>query len=183
MSDAAIWFRNGDSRFPFLWEGTDQPPARWHGVSEGPACYLADTADGAWAEFLRHEEIDDPADLVGVERRLWAVEVPCGDSEDATTPGLVHQTMRGGLSTYADCQAEARRLRGLGATSLIAPTAALRQGAASGQVVNGGLVEASERDGRVLVLYGDRPQLRGWAAVDVGRPTERVLHDTITLTM
>jgi hypothetical protein len=44
-------FRHTDPRFPFLWESTDQPPARWHDRGEGPVQYLADTPDGAWAEF------------------------------------------------------------------------------------------------------------------------------------
>ena len=41
-----VWFRNADRRWPFLWEEASQPPARWHGPSEGPAQYLADTPDG-----------------------------------------------------------------------------------------------------------------------------------------
>ena len=52
-----ILFRHADPRFPFLWETADQPGARWHGDREGPAHYFADTPDGAWAEFLRLEEI------------------------------------------------------------------------------------------------------------------------------
>src|SRR5690606_7733130 len=70
-----IVFRQADSRVPPLWETSDQPAGRWHGDGEGPAHYFADTPDGAWAEFLRHEEITDPADLEGVRRRLWAVEI------------------------------------------------------------------------------------------------------------
>lgn len=90
-----ICFRNVDTRWPFLWEDATQPPARWHGVGEGPAQYLADTPDGAWAEFLRHEEIDDPTDLAGVRRHLWAVEVP--DDEPFEVPELADDVLRGGL--------------------------------------------------------------------------------------
>ena len=57
-----IVFRQTDHRYPFLWESAEQPPGRWHGAGEGPAHYCADTPDGAWAEFLRHEEIGDAAD-------------------------------------------------------------------------------------------------------------------------
>ena len=71
-----ILFRQCDRRFPFLWEAANQPAARWHADGEGPAQYLADTPSGAWAEFLRHEGITNEADLAGVERALWAVEVP-----------------------------------------------------------------------------------------------------------
>ena len=70
-----IAFRHCDRRWPFLWESAVQPQARWHGEGEGPVQYLADTPDGAWAEFLRHEEITDEADLAGVSRALWAVSV------------------------------------------------------------------------------------------------------------
>jgi RES domain len=168
-----IWFRHADRRWPFLWENTAQPEARWHGAGEGPAQYLADTPDGAWAEFLRHEEITDPADLPGIDRQLWAVEVP--NDEPVEAPSLSHSRMRGGRSSYGACQAEARRLRTDGATGLEAPSAALVAGGARGQVVRGGLREAQSRDGQVLVLFGTRDDLRGWVCADYGRPGERVL--------
>lgn len=150
-----------------------QPPGRWHGAGEGPAHYLADTPDGAWAEFLRHEEISDPVDLQGVARNLWAVEVV--DDEPAASPDLPARVLQGGLATYPLCQAGARALRSGGATGLGAPSAALVQGGARGERVRGGLVEADDRDGRVLVLFGDRPDLRGWLCAGNGRPRERLL--------
>jgi hypothetical protein len=52
-----IVFRHADPSLPFLWEDVGQPPARWHGDGDGPVQYFTDTPDGAWAEFLRHEEI------------------------------------------------------------------------------------------------------------------------------
>ena len=58
-----IGFRHADPRYPFLWEGAGQPAARWHAAGDGPAHYFCDTPDGAWAEFLRHEEISDPDDF------------------------------------------------------------------------------------------------------------------------
>jgi hypothetical protein len=168
-----IWFRNVDRRWPFLWEDEAQPPGRWHGPGEGPVHYLADTADGAWAEFLRHEEISDPADLEGITRSLWAVEVP--DDEAVVPPELPLRALRGGLASYRRCRLEARRLRGEGARGLDAPSAALRAGGARGEVVRGGLREAGRRDGRVLVLFGPRPDLRGWVCTAAGRPRDRVL--------
>lgn len=168
-----IWFRNVDRRWPFLWEDVTQPPARWHGVGEGPAQYLADTPDGAWAEFLRHEEITDPADLSGIARSLWAIEVP--DDQPAAPPRLTPDVLRGSLDSYPDCQAEARDLRDGGATALAAPSAALIDGGARGEHVRAGLVEADDRDGRVLVLFGARPEVRGWLCTGEGRPSERLL--------
>jgi hypothetical protein len=38
--------------------------------------YLANTPTVAWAEWIRHQEIDDPADLEGVAAALWAVLIP-----------------------------------------------------------------------------------------------------------
>jgi hypothetical protein len=168
-----IWFRNADRRWPFLWEDASQPPARWHGAGEGPAQYLADTADGAWAEFLRHEEITEPMDLAGIERHLWAVEVP--DDESPAAPELPPELLQGGLDSYPACRAEARELCDGGATALEAPSAALVNGGARGEFVRAGLVEADNRDGRVLVLYGVRPDLRGWLCTSDGHPSERLL--------
>jgi hypothetical protein len=167
-----VWFRNSDHRFPFFWEAADQPPARWHGTAEGPVQYLADTPDGAWAEFLRHEEITDPADLEGVARNLWAIEVA---DEPAQRPTLPMRTLVGGTASYSLCQQEARRLRGLGTRALTAPSAALLPGGARGQVVRGGLADAAARAGKVLVLFGPRFRGRGWVCVDRGRPEARLL--------
>ncbi len=170
-----IWFRTCDARWPFFWDAGDQRPGRWHGPDEGPVQYLADTPDGAWAEFLRHEEITDAADLAGIERAMWAVDVST-DAERTRRPDLDAATLKGGLGSYAACQAEAQRLRGRGATALKAPSAALLPGGARGQVTRGGaLAEGRRRDGRVLALFGARPGYKGWRCALRGRPHERLL--------
>jgi hypothetical protein len=170
----AIWFRDADPRWPFLWDSVTQPPMRWHGPGEGPAHYLADTPDGAWAEYLRHQEITDPADLPGIRRHLWAIELPDGEPAPAS-PVLPLRALRGGVDSYARCQKEARRLRKNGASSLEAPSAALLPGSASGELSQGFLIEAEPRDGRVRVLFGERGDLRGWLTAVAGHPGERVL--------
>jgi len=167
-----IAFRHADPRFPFLWESPDQPSGRWHRRGQGPAHYLAETADGAWAEFLRHEAITDPADLAGVARSIWAIELP--DPPDQR-PTLDASTLTGGESTYRACQAEARRLRDAGADGLTAPSAALPSPAPSGFRTAGGLVPGPARAERVFVLFGPRPELVGWAACAEGRPREDLL--------
>jgi hypothetical protein len=101
-------FRQADPRFPFLWSTDAQPAGRWHADGEGPAHYFADTPDGAWAEFLRHEEITDPADLETIRRAFWVVEV--GD-EPAEAVSLPESIVTGGVDTYPRCQAHARELR------------------------------------------------------------------------
>jgi hypothetical protein len=167
-----IGFRHTDPRFPFLWEDDTQPPGRWHGPGEGPVHYFADTPDGAWAEFLRHEEIIDPADVAEVRRAVWAVELGPAPRRE---PSLSRRTLTGGRDSYPACQREARRLRDGGARGLVAPAAALRAGAAHGWRVDGGLRRGDPRDGRVIALFGPRPDLVGWEAVHEGRPSTRLL--------
>src|SRR5262245_21640671 len=104
-----ILYRHADPRFPFLWESPDQPAARWHDTGEGPAHYFADTPDGAWAEFLRHEGITKEEELENIRRALWAVEVP--DQSHPTEPQLSEHIVSGGFASYDACRREARRLR------------------------------------------------------------------------
>lgn len=180
MSASRLLFRHGDLRFPFAWEGRDQPSARWHAVGDGPAQYLSDTPDGAWAEFIRHEAIIDPADLAGVERRLWAVEVPLADLADArdlTASGISD----GDLRTYDQCRQLANDARVAGYEVVKAKSAALPTGGARGQRTDGGLVEGPKRDGENWVLFGRRPHLVGWLACDPGRPSDRQLRMTVPL--
>jgi RES domain len=170
-----IWFRQVDARHPFAWESLHQEAGRWHAAGEGPVQYLSDTPDGAWAEFLRHEGIDDPNRLSVIRRRLWAVEVPDA-SERVAHPRLFRRMLRGGLDTYEACQDEARRLRGRGATALEAPSAGLVAGGARGQLVRGRrLIDGPALDGRTLALFGVRRALRGWACADAASPSARVL--------
>ena len=169
-----ILFRHCDRRFPFLWEAKDQPAARWHDAGEGPAQYFADTPSGAWAEFLRHEGITDAADLPGVERALWAVDVPV-DVLALATPKLPPAVLLGGTATYPQCRTEAQRLRKSGAQGIRATSAALLEGGAAGWRVDGGEQDAAARDGEVYVIYGRQPALAGWPVVEEGRPPARLL--------
>ncbi len=166
-----IVFRHADPRYPFLWEGPSQPPGRWHGPDQGPVHYFASTPDGAWAEFLRHEEITELEDLAGVERALWAVELT---EVPEARPELPEVLLTGSPETYPECRAEAGRLRALGATGLRAPSAALAPGGAAGWRVDGGLRPGAPKDGEVYVLFGPRPDLVGWRAAE-GRPPREVL--------
>jgi hypothetical protein len=129
--------------------------------------YLADTPDGAWAELIRREEITDPEDLATIRRNLWTVEIPDAPMAE---PDLPLATLIGPPDTYPDCQAEARRLREGGERGLVAPSAALRPGEARGCRVDRGLRAGGDRDGRVIVLFGSRPDLIGWLAAERARP-------------
>lgn len=167
-----IAFRHADTRFPFLWETAEQPPARWHEAGEGPVAYLAETPDGAWAEFLRHEEITDPADLGGVTRAIWAIELP---ERPRTRPRLPMETLTGGRESWSACQAEARRLRRRGKRALVAPSAAILPRTPSGFRTEGGLRPGPARPERAFVLFGPRPELVGWCACADGRPRPDLL--------
>lgn len=157
---------------PFLWQSDQQSAARWHGEGEGPANYFADTPVGAWAEFLRHEGITDAADLAGVRRSLWVVELP---DDDYAAPQLPLRTLTGGLNSYGSCQLEARRLRAEGALRLEAPAAALQPGTARGWIAEPAVAPSPKaRDGRVWVVFG-ACSLVGWPATVAGQPPAEVL--------
>jgi hypothetical protein len=167
-----IVFRHADPRFPFLWESADQPPARWHGRGEGPAHYFSETPDGAWAEFLRHEGITDPADLAGVARSVWAIELP---GVPQATPSLPDALLLGDESSYPSCQEEARRIRAQRFRGLTAPSAAIDAETPSGFRTEGGLRPGPPRSEHVFVLFGQRSDLVGWAACAEGRPRDDLL--------
>lgn len=175
-----LGFRHCDPRFGFLWSTAAQPPARWHGPGEGPANCFADTPDGAWAEFLRHEGITDAADLAGVRRSLWTVQLP---EAGWVRPELAEAQTLGGLSSYAECQAEARRLRAAGHQRLQAPSAALQAGGARGWVSTAAGVQpsAQARDGQVWVCFGTLHAV-GWLSAEAGAPPESVLPKVRPLT-
>ena len=172
-----IAFRQTDARYPFLWESAEQPPGRWHGPGEGPAHYLADTPAGAWAEFVRHEEITDSEDLASIRRQIWAVDIGDAPAYPVEVPNAV---ATGGPDTYARCQTESRRLRARGVQRLIAPSAALKRGAAGGFIVHDGVHPAMPRDGVVIVAFGPPQTFTGWPIADEARPPgdllERVRH-------
>lgn len=169
------WFRSCDPAYAFLWESDAQPPARWHGTGRGPVHYLADTPAGAWAELIRHEAITDPGDLAGLRRALWAVEIPDDDVAGAHRVHLPRTVSTGGIDSYERCQAHADRLRSAGVTAIMAPSAALAPGAAGGHRTDGGMHPAPAADGRVLVLFGRRPDLTGWAVVTGAAPAADLL--------
>jgi hypothetical protein len=167
-----IVYRHADTRLPFLWESAEQPAARWHADGEGPVQYFSETPDGAWAEFLRHEEIIEPSDLDGVRRAMWAVEVP---EQEFAEPYLSAEIVTGVPETYAACREEAGRLRANGATGLAALSAALLSGTPSGWQVHGGMRSGPILGERTFALFGRRPDLTGWSACAAGRPRADLL--------
>ena len=167
-----IAFRQVDARYPFLWEDSSQPAGRWHADGEGPAHYFADTPDGAWAEFLRHEEITDPDDLRTIQRQMWAVEIGDPPAELSTLPSGV---LTGGVETYARCQEWSRAMRGRGVRRMGTTSAALTPGGARGVRVDGGVQTSEPKDGLVIVIFGRPAKLLGWVAAVDARPPDDLL--------
>ena len=166
-----IAFRHADTRFPFLWEDASQPAGRWNAANR-LTHYFSDTPDGAWAEFLRHEEIVDPQDLPTIRRALWAVDI--GDAPLPRAP-LPLATLTGGPESWPHCQRWAGDQRAKGAQGIAAPSAALVAGGARGWRVDGGLKPGPDKDGMTFALFGPRPDLVGWAAAADGHPGEDLL--------
>jgi hypothetical protein len=166
-------FRVCDRRFPFLWTVPDQPPARWHGAGEGPCHYLATTAEGAWAEVVRHEHITDLDDLLDLELSLWSVEAPA----PAAAPALPLEVLTGAETSYPACRAEAQRLRAGGAIGLRAPSAAVVSGQAErfGVDASGVYVVATVAT-ETVVLFGPPNDLVGMPLAE-GHPDPSVLGD------
>ncbi len=160
-----IAYRHADPRFPFLREDSLQSAGRWNAAGE-LTHYLCDTPDGAWAEFLRHEEIKDPEDLSTIRRAIWAVEIGEAPSHQ---PSLPLEILFGGRPSWAACREFAQQIR-KHADGITAPSAALKPGCARGWRVESGLQPGPDRDGKVFVLFGRRPDLVGWAATLDGRP-------------
>ena len=172
-----IAFRQADARYPFLWEDSSQPAGRWHADGEGPAHYFADTPDGAWAEFLRHEEITDPDDLDTIKRQMWAVEIGDPPQERSRLP---ENLLSGGFETYARCQAEARSMRDRRVRRMAATSAALTSGGARGVRLESGAQPGDPRDGLTIVIFGPPRDMLGWVAASGARPSvdllDRVRH-------
>jgi hypothetical protein len=101
----------------------------------GLAHYLADTPNGAWTEFARHEEMTELADLAGVRRGICARDIDHREWEEAALPMTL---LTEDELTYADCQ-RGGRVERVWFARLVAPSAALRPGAASGLIVDSGM--------------------------------------------
>jgi hypothetical protein len=142
-------------------------------VGEGPVQYFSDTAAGAWAELLRHEEITDPADLAGIAARLWAIRI---DDAEMHKPDLPRSALVSTPDGYDVCRKEARRLRAAGTVRVVAVSAALASGEGAGfHVGESGLARAPSRDGMVIVHFGPLPDAEGWSVADASRPDAALL--------
>jgi len=166
-----IVFRQVDARYPFLWKTRPSRPAGGTATAKaGPL--LRRHADGAWAEFLRHEDIDDPADVKTIRRQMWAVEIGDRPAEQVDLPLNI---LTGGPDTYERCRQRARAVRAKGVDRLLATSAALTPGGARGLCVRSGVQPGEPHDGVVIVIFGLPDRLSGWVAAVDGRPPDDLL--------
>ncbi|MDX1988649.1 MAG: hypothetical protein SFV17_18335 [Candidatus Obscuribacter sp.] len=172
-----IVFLQTDSRFPFLWESTQQPEARYNAAGDGPVQYFADTCDGAWAEFVRHAEITDVEELSDVRRALWCIEVDDAQFEESTPVDLSYEIATGNRTTCETCWNYARSLRDRGILRIKAPSAAIKRQEAGGFRVQEGIKPGQPRDGYIFVVFDIMPNITGWKAAEAG-PPEHVLAKT-----
>ena len=113
---------------PF-WARENTEPGRWHARGDGPTQYLSLSTDGAWAELIRNEELTTEDEVAMVSVPMWAISVHQGMVVDHSTFGLADAA---GFpvdalvdEAYDRCQREGARLRELGFSGILAPSAAL----------------------------------------------------------
>jgi RES domain len=124
----AIAHRYSSYDTPF-WARENTQPGRWHARGRGPTQYLSLSTDGAWAELIRNEELTTEDEVAMVSVQMWAVSVNQAMVVDYST---FERAQAAGSDpealvdeNYAGCQQEGARLRRLGYSGVVAPSAAL----------------------------------------------------------
>ncbi len=125
---AATYFRYSSYDVP-LWVRANTTDERWHSAGDGPTQYLSATADGAWAELIRNENLRSEADLSLVSMPLWQVQIEQAriadyrDFEAAEQAGFDPESLIHDDQTA--CRVEGRRLKTAGFAGVLYPSAAL----------------------------------------------------------
>lgn len=181
MSPFRLGFRVCDRRYPFLWQSPGQQAGRWNRIGDEPVHYLASTPTVAWAEWIRHQDIEDPADLEGVAAALWAVLIPDHWTDPDLQPvNLSIDLVLGTTPAAKDARlALVDQLKAQGAQGLLAPSAALHQSDAvlpCTRVRDGSEeADALATPALVILLWCAAVQLPGWCCVPEGRPGPELL--------
>jgi RES domain-containing protein len=112
-----------------LWARPNSEAGRWHTPEDGPTQYLSLSADGVWAELIRHEELTSEQEISLVNITIWAIKVDqmlivdYSTFERAESAGFDPDALV--ADDQARCRREGRRLRDLGHHGVLAPSAAL----------------------------------------------------------
>jgi RES domain len=125
---AGTYFRYSSYDVPF-WARPNTTDERWHSNGDGPTQYLSATADGAWAELIRNENLRSEADLALVRMPLWQAQIEQGHIADYSSFALAEQASFDPETLIDDdqgaCRAEGLRLREAGFSGVVYPSAAL----------------------------------------------------------
>jgi RES domain-containing protein len=123
-----VAYRYSNYDTPF-WVRPNTQPGRWHTPGDGPTQYLSQTADGAWAELIRAENLRSETDVAMVRMPLWHARVDQSYVVDYSTFELAERSGFPADALVDDdqerCRAEGKRLRNLGYAGVLAPSAAL----------------------------------------------------------
>jgi RES domain len=128
MDISGVFFRYSSYDVP-LWVRANTTDERWHHAGDGATQYVSTTADGAWAELIRNENLHSEADLRLVSMLLWQVEIEqtgiadYRDFKTAEKAGFPPEALIDDDQTA--CRAEGLRLREAGFTGVLYPSAAL----------------------------------------------------------
>ncbi len=122
-----VGFRYSSYDIPF-WVRPNTRAGRWNREGDDPTQYWSLTAEGAWAELIRHEDLRSERELDLVRMSIWTCRVPCAMLADLRDPALQveHGVTEEQLvaDDWAACQDLSVRLRPL-VRGVIAPSAAL----------------------------------------------------------
>jgi RES domain-containing protein len=123
-----VAFRYSNYDTPF-WVRPNTQPGRWHFVGDAPTQYLSSTAEGAWADLIRSEDLRSESDVAMVRMPLWQARVDQSYVVDYSSFELAERSGFAAEALIDDdqerCRAEGKRLRDLGYAGVIAPSAAL----------------------------------------------------------
>jgi RES domain-containing protein len=126
LNDVIAWrYANYDTPF---WARNNTRNGRWNTAGEAAVQYLAMEPNGAWAELIRSEALRTEEEIATVRIPIWVaavneVVVDYSTFDSAEAAGFAPDALVD--DDWARCQEEGRRLRGLGYTGVIAPSAAL----------------------------------------------------------
>lgn len=122
-----VAFRQTDYDVPF-WARNNTYPGRWNRPGDEATQYWSLDPDGAWAEFVRQEELGSN-DLPLIRRPMWICRISIGSLIDLRERHVreQHSTDLGTLlgADWEPCQLLAAKLRAAGAGGLLTPSAAL----------------------------------------------------------
>lgn len=126
IEHAAYRYSSYDTPF---WVRESSQPGRWHARGDGPTQYLSLSTDGAWAELIRNEQLRTEDEVAMVSVPMWSVAidqamiVDYSSFDRAEAAGFrPHALVE---EDYGRCQREGARLRSLGYSGVLAPSAAL----------------------------------------------------------